>query len=149
MRPRRGHLFWGITLLLLGAIPLAARAGLVPTDALADAWRLWPVAIIAAGLALILFRRASGTAGVAAAVLLPRSYAVDLGFLLALRFLFGTFQAGTFPILSRLIADWMPTTERGSAQGFIWMCSRAGGVLAPMVMVWSARLSIRALFAGT
>jgi sugar phosphate permease len=30
----------------------------------------------------------------------------------------------------------MPTTERGSAQGFIWMCSRAGGVLAPMVMVW-------------
>ena len=35
-----------------------------------------------------------------------------------------------------LIADWMPTTERGSAQGFIWMCSRAGGVLAPMVMVW-------------
>jgi sugar phosphate permease len=34
------------------------------------------------------------------------------------------------------MADWMPTTERGSAQGFIWMCSRAGGVLAPMLMVW-------------
>ena len=46
------------------------------------------------------------------------------------------FQAGTFPVLSRLMADWMPTTERGSAQGFIWMCSRAGGVLAPMLMVW-------------
>ena len=61
---------------------------------------------------------------------------VQLGFLLALRFLFGMFQAGTFPLLSRLMADWMPTTERGSAQGFIWMCSRAGGVLAPMVMVW-------------
>src|SRR5205807_1378612 len=28
------------------------------------------------------------------------------------------------------------TTERGSAQGAIWMCSRAGGVLAPMLMVW-------------
>ena len=76
------------------------------------------------------------TAGVAAVVLLPRVYSVQLGFLLALRFLFGMFQAGTFPVLSRLIADWMPTTERGSAQGFIWMCSRAGGVLAPMVMVW-------------
>ena len=61
---------------------------------------------------------------------------MQLGFLLALRFLFGMFQAGTFPLLSRLMADWMPTTERGSAQGFIWMCSRAGGVLAPMVMVW-------------
>ena len=46
------------------------------------------------------------------------------------------FQAGTFPVLSRLMADWMPTTERGSAQGLIWMCSRAGGVLAPMLMVW-------------
>ncbi len=69
MRPRRGHLFWGITLLLLGAIPLAARAGIVPTAALVDAWQLWPVALIAAGLALILFRRASGTVAVAAAAL--------------------------------------------------------------------------------
>ena len=54
----------------------------------------------------------------------------------ALRFLFGMFQAGTFPVLSRMMADWMPTTERGLAQGFIWMCSRGGGVLAPMLMVW-------------
>ena len=67
MRPRRGHLFWGITLLLLGAVPLAVRAGLVPAEALSDAWRLWPVALIAVGVALILFRRASGTAGIAAA----------------------------------------------------------------------------------
>jgi len=76
------------------------------------------------------------TAGVALAVRLPSVYALQLGFLLALRFLFGMFQAGTFPILSRLIADWMPTTERGVVQGFVWMCSRAGGVLAPTVMVW-------------
>jgi ACS family glucarate transporter-like MFS transporter len=76
------------------------------------------------------------TAGVAGVVLLPRSYPVQLGFLLVLRFLFGMFQAGTFPILSRMMADWMPTTERGTAQGLIWMCSRAGAVLAPVVMVW-------------
>jgi ACS family glucarate transporter-like MFS transporter len=76
------------------------------------------------------------TAGLAAVVLLPRSYSAQIGFLLALRFLFGMFQAGTFPLVSRLIADWMPTTERGSAQGLVWMCSRAGGVLAPIVMVW-------------
>jgi len=79
------------------------------------------------------------TAGVAAVVLLPRSYPAQLGFLLTLRFLFGMFQAGTFPVLSRMIADWMPTTERGSAQGLIWMCSRAGGVLAPIFMVWLFR----------
>ena len=76
------------------------------------------------------------TALVAAVVLLPRAGSVQLAFLLVLRFLFGMFQAGTFPVLSRLMADWMPTTERGSAQGMLWMCSRAGGVLAPIVMVW-------------
>ncbi len=76
------------------------------------------------------------TAGVVAVVMLPQVYSVRLGYLLSLRFLFGMFQAGTFPILSRMTADWMPTSERGSAQGLIWMCSRAGGVLAPMVMVW-------------
>ncbi len=75
-------------------------------------------------------------AGVGAVLWLPNVYAVRLGFLLVLRFLFGMFQAGTFPILSRMIADWMPTSERGSAQGLIWMCSRAGGVLAPVLMVW-------------
>ena len=41
------------------------------------------------------------TACVAAEVLLPRSYPIQIGFLLALRFLFGMFQAGTFPVLSR------------------------------------------------
>ncbi|WP_435010272.1 MFS transporter [Tundrisphaera lichenicola] len=87
-------------------------------------------------LALVVLGGSLLTAGVAFAVLLPRAYAVQLGFLLTLRFLFGMFQAGTFPLLSRLMADWMPTTERGSAQGFIWMFSRAGGVLAPLLMVW-------------
>jgi ACS family glucarate transporter-like MFS transporter len=76
------------------------------------------------------------TAGIAALVLLPRGHAGPLAFLLTLRFLFGMFQAGTFPVLSRLLADWMPTTERGAAQGALWMSSRAGGALAPRVMGW-------------
>jgi ACS family glucarate transporter-like MFS transporter len=87
------------------------------------------LAIIALGGSLM-------TAGLALVVRLPDVYALQLGFLLGLRFLFGMFQAGTFPVLARLLADWMPTTERGAAQGFLWMCSRAGGVLAPLVMVW-------------
>ena len=87
-------------------------------------------------LAIIALGGAVMTAGVAVVVLLPRIYGVQLGFLLFMRFLFGMFQAGTFPVLARLMTDWMPTTERASAQGFIWMCSRAGGVLAPMLMIW-------------
>jgi sugar phosphate permease len=87
-------------------------------------------------LVLVVLGGSLMTAATAAVVLLPRVFSVQLGYLLTLRFLFGMFQAGTFPVLARLLADWMPTTERGSAQGFLWMCSRAGGVLAPMVMVW-------------
>lgn len=76
------------------------------------------------------------TAGVALTVLLPAVYAVQIGFLVILRFGFGMFQAGTFPVLSRVLADWMPTTQRGFAQGLIWMSSRGGGVLAPILMGW-------------
>jgi sugar phosphate permease len=57
-----------------------------------------------------------------------------------LRFLFGAFQAGTFPAISRMMADWMPTTERGSAQGAVWMSSRLGGFLAPLIIVWLFRI---------
>jgi sugar phosphate permease len=55
---------------------------------------------------------------------------------MVLRFVFGAFQAGTFPAISRMMADWMPTTERGSAQGAVWMASRIGGMLAPLLLVW-------------
>ena len=55
---------------------------------------------------------------------------------MVLRFLFGAIQAGTFPVISRMMADWMPTTERGSAQGAVWMSSRLGGFIAPLLIVW-------------
>jgi sugar phosphate permease len=56
-------------------------------------------------------------------------------FLVSARFLFGAFQAGTFPSISRMTADWLPTTERGSAQGLIWTSSRLGGAAAPLILV--------------
>jgi ACS family glucarate transporter-like MFS transporter len=55
-------------------------------------------------------------------------------FLFALRFLFGTFQAGAFPLLSRITADWLPVTLRGTAQGLIWTSGRLGGAVIPLVM---------------
>src|SRR5262249_10872581 len=51
------------------------------------------------------------TGAIALAVLLPAVAAVRLGFLLVLRFLFGAFQAGGFPVIGRVIADWIPITE--------------------------------------
>jgi sugar phosphate permease len=75
------------------------------------------------------------TAAVALAVVLPRVVAIQFAFLLALRFLFGMFQAGGFPVLGRIMADWMPVTERGFAQGAIWMFSRWGGAAIPFVLL--------------
>jgi MFS family permease len=75
------------------------------------------------------------TAAVALAALLP-SVAWQFAFLLVVRFLFGVCQAGGFPVLGRIMADWMPTTQRGFAQGSIWMFSRWGGALIPFLLTW-------------
>lgn len=73
---------------------------------------------------------------VALTVFLPPGTSLALVALLALRFIFGSFQAGVFPGLSRVVADWMPAPQRGFAQGSIWTFSRAGGAVAPIFVVW-------------
>ncbi len=80
------------------------------------------------------------TAAVALAVLLPPVAGLPFAFLLVNRFLFGLFQAGGFPALGRVVADWMPVTERGFAQGSIWMFSRLGGALIPFLLAWLFRV---------
>jgi sugar phosphate permease len=84
-------------------------------------------------LAVIVLGGSLATAALALVTSLPAG-AAALGFLLALRFLFGAFQAGTFPSLSRMTADWMPETERGRAQGLVWTSSRLGGALSPLLV---------------
>ena len=86
-------------------------------------------------LAWIILGGSSLTASLALVGVLPRDVTVVFGVLLVLRFAFGAFQAGTFPSMSRMMADWMPSTERGSAQGAIWMSSRIGGAVAPLMLV--------------
>jgi sugar phosphate permease len=113
----------------LGSAFLLAYGGFeVPWGLLGDrfgARHLLAIAMLGASLL---------TAAVVCAVLVPDAWSAFV-LLLGLRFLFGAFQAGVFPSLSRLMADWMPTQERGSAQGFIWMSSRIGGFLAPLIVV--------------
>jgi hypothetical protein len=71
MRVHRGYLFWGIFFVFLGAIPLADRMGWIDVSSLGDVWRLWPLAVIAAGLAILLARTQAAFVGtvVAAAVI--------------------------------------------------------------------------------
>ena len=87
-------------------------------------------------LAILVLAWSLLTGAVALAVFLPHVAALPFVFLLVLRFLFGMFQAGGFPTLGRVIADWMPVTERGFAQGAIWMFSRWGGALIPFLLAW-------------
>ncbi len=86
-------------------------------------------------LAWIILGGSMLTASLALVGLLPPDVAVVFNVLLVLRFAFGAFQAGTFPSMARMMADWMPSTERGSAQGAIWMSSRIGGAAAPLLLV--------------
>jgi MFS family permease len=55
--------------------------------------------------------------------------------LLLVRFLFGAGEAGAFPGATSAISRWFPAGERSRAQGVMWMASRVGGVIAPVLVV--------------
>ena len=87
-------------------------------------------------LAAIILGGSTLTAALVLVTSLPTEVVWIVGFLLIVRFLFGAFQAGTFPAISRMTADWIPVNERGGAQGVLWMSSRVGGATAPSLLVW-------------
>jgi ACS family glucarate transporter-like MFS transporter len=55
--------------------------------------------------------------------------------LLVVRFLFAVGEAGAFPNISIAISKWFPAQERARAQGYIWMFSRVGAALSPLIIV--------------
>jgi MFS family permease len=55
--------------------------------------------------------------------------------LLIVRFMFGAGEAGAYPGSSSAISRWFPATERARAQGIVWMASRIGGALTPVLVV--------------
>lgn len=62
--------------------------------------------------------------------------AMGLTALVVARFLFGIGEAGAFPNITRALHNWFPVTERGMAQGFVWMSGRLMGGLTPLL--WTA-----------
>ena len=50
--------------------------------------------------------------------------------LLTIRFLFGAGEAGAFPNLLRAFSGWFPASERGKANGVLFLGSRVGGMLS-------------------
>lgn len=55
--------------------------------------------------------------------------------LVVVRFLFGMGEAGAFPNFSAAIARWFPSHERARAQSIVWMASRVGGAVAPLIVI--------------
>lgn len=87
-------------------------------------------------LTLLVLGWSVAVGAVALIVGLPPGGWVPFAALAALQFVFAGFQAGGFPGLARVVADWIPSRQRGSAQGMIWTFSRLGGALAPVLVVW-------------
>jgi MFS family permease len=56
----------------------------------------------------------------------------SVGFLIAVRFLFGMGEAGAYPNITRALHNWLPFTERGFGQGAVWMAGRLMGGLTPL-----------------
>lgn len=70
MTVRRGFLYTGVFLLATGGVVLLAQAGTIDTEAVTRALSLWPLAVIAVGVGLILRRtRARLPGGVVAAAM--------------------------------------------------------------------------------
>jgi hypothetical protein len=56
MRVNRGFLYWGVFLLALGGVLVAGELGALDSARVIDALRLWPLAVVALGLGLVLRR---------------------------------------------------------------------------------------------
>lgn len=59
------------------------------------------------------------------------SFAVSFAMLAVSRFLLGAGEGGGFPAATRVVAEWFPAKERGTAMGIINGGSAVGGMVAP------------------
>jgi len=60
----------------------------------------------------------------------------NLASLLVTQFLFGAGEAGAIPNLAKVFTQWLPVRERNRAVSIMWLCSRWGGAVTPLLVVW-------------
>ncbi|HET6181849.1 MAG TPA: MFS transporter [Candidatus Sulfotelmatobacter sp.] len=73
--------------------------------------------------------------------------AVSFAMLMVSRFLLGTGEGGGFPVATRAVAEWFPTSERATAMGIINAGTSVGAVVAPpLIAVILSYLSWRWIF---
>jgi MFS family permease len=66
--------------------------------------------------------------------------------LLFVRFMFGVGEAGAYPNIARALHNWFPFSERGFAQGAVWMAGRFAGGVTHLIV---GALLIHVTVAGT
>ena len=66
----------------------------------------------------------------------PAGISSSLAILLAVRFLLGVGEAVIFPASNRLVASWIPSRERGLANGLIFAGVGVGGASAPPLITF-------------
>jgi ACS family glucarate transporter-like MFS transporter len=66
----------------------------------------------------------------------PTGVPYSMAILLAVRFLLGIGEAVIFPASNRLVANWIPTRERGVANGLIFAGVGVGGASAPPLITF-------------
>lgn len=115
--------------LLFSAFALAYAAFEVPTGWLGD--------VFGPRKTLIRIVLWWSTFTVLTGLIYPDVLGVQLAFLamLTVRFLFGIGEAGAYPNIARAFHNWFPFSERGSAQGAVWMAGRFAGGATPLVVL--------------
>src|SRR6185436_19271840 len=120
MRVNRRFLFWGVLLVAIGGVLVAADLGAIDTSILADVIRLWPLAIIAIGVSVVLRRTRFSLPATLVAALIP-GLVVGAAFAVAPRF------AGACGVRDDLANV---TTEQGTFGGPASISVRSGcGIL--------------------
>jgi MFS transporter, ACS family, glucarate transporter len=60
----------------------------------------------------------------------------NMASLVVTQFFFGAGEAGAFPNLAKAFTQWLPVRERNRAVGVMWLCTRWGGAVTPLLVVW-------------
>jgi MFS family permease len=107
---------WG---LILGAFWLAYALFEIPGGWMGDRWgsRLTLTRIVLAWSVLTVLSGA----------------ATGFEWLLLYRFLFGAGEAGAYPNMARVQANWLPVGARARAGGLLWLLARWGGAFSPLL----------------
>jgi hypothetical protein len=116
MRVNRRLLFWGVLLVAIGGVLVAADLGAINTDFLTDLIRLWPLAIVAIGISIVLRRTRFSLPAILVAALIP-GLVVGAAFAVAPRF------AGACGVRDNLTHV---TTEQGTFDGPASVSLRSG-----------------------